>query len=273
MMLCGIASCAFRRVQRTKNITYQPATAQGGGKQLNIFTPRRQRAPMPVLVYFYGGNWARGRKELYSYLGNRMARKDVVTVIIDYPLNPPAQYDEMALACATAVDWVRKNIQAYGGDTSRIFVAGHSAGGHLAALITLDDSYFNKLQTSNPIKGAIIIDAAGLDMYKYMTEVDYGPDSAYLSIFTSDPETWKNASPYYHMDTKMPPMLIYRGGKTFPSIYTGTERFVNKFVSNGGRVSYYTLKGKKHVGMITQFFNPYNDRYSEIISFMNSVNP
>jgi pimeloyl-ACP methyl ester carboxylesterase len=95
-----------------------------------------------------------------------MARKGVLTVIIEYPLSPEAQYQQMATASAKAVQWVKENIKGFGGDPDRIFVSGHSAGGHLAALISIRPEYFDSLSLPNPIKGLILIDAAGLDMYR-----------------------------------------------------------------------------------------------------------
>ena len=76
----------------------------------------------------------KGKKELYSFLGNRMARKNILTVIVDYPKSPVANYDEMANDVATAVKWVKNNIVSYGGDPQKIFISGHSAGGHLTAM-------------------------------------------------------------------------------------------------------------------------------------------
>lgn len=205
---------------------------------------------------------------MYSFLGNRMARKDVVTVIIDYPKSPLANYDEMATDAAKAVKWVKENIEQYGGDPKKIFISGHSAGGHLAALITVRNEYFKRIDIESPIKGAILIDAAGLDMYGYLQKENFPEGNTYLQTFTTNPANWKAASPLYHLHTGMPPMLIYRGGNTYPSIEVSNEKMVTALKAIGYNPAYHILKGKKHVPMITQFLNSGNRRYKEIIAFM-----
>lgn len=66
----------------------------------------------------------------------------------------------------------------------------------------------------------------------------------------------------------MPQMLIYAGSKTFPSILTGNKDFVTEAKKHDAKPIFKILKGKKHIGMITQFFNTSNPRYDEIKDFM-----
>ena len=266
------SSCAFKSVSRSKNITYQKADSATNTpeEKLNVFAPRKHKDLKDVLIFIHGGNWNAGKKSLYNFFGSRFARKNVVTVIIDYPLSPQANYDQMAMASAGAVKWVKENIATYGGDPDKIFISGHSAGGHLAALISIDNNYFDTLGITNPIKGAIFIDAAGLDMYGYLNTEGLPSDHTYFTTFTHDPKIWKEASPMYHLHNSMPPLLIYQGGKTYTSISSSTNRFmvaIKEYVPNQQR---HILKGKKHIPMITQFFNSYNKRYKEIIEFMKS---
>lgn len=265
-----LCSCSFKGVKRTKGVVYLKANIASGKAQqaLNVFAPRSQKKTHPVMVFFYGGNWTSGKKSLYSFLGNRFARKNVVTVIVDYPKSPDARYDEMAADAAKSVKWVKDHIAAYGGDPDRIYVSGHSAGGHLAALISTDNKYFDQLKIENPVRGTILIDAAGLDMGWYMKEVDYGPENSYLKIFGSTLEMWKEASPIDHISKGIPPMLILRGGRTYPALSSGTDHFIEALEKQGIQPKVILQKNKKHVPMITQFFNVYNPRYKDIINFM-----
>ena len=220
------------------------------------------------MIFIHGGNWNSGKKSLYNFFGSRMARKSVVVVTIDYPLSPHANYHQMATASARAVQWVKDNIEKFGGDPGKIFISGHSAGGHLATLLAVRNQYFDSLGISTPIKGAILIDAAGLDMFGYLHEGKFPEDHTYLKTFTKNPTSWKEASPLYHLHHDMPPMLIYRGEKTYPSIFKGHQKFITALKEYAPDTEYYVLKGKKHVPMITQFFKPWNPRYKEIIKFM-----
>jgi len=199
-----------------------------------------------------------------------MARKNVVTVVIDYPKSPQANYDEMATDAAKAIKWVKENIARFGGNPDKIFVSGHSAGGHLAALISVRDDYFGKLGIVNPIKGTILIDAAGLDMYSFLKQENYPADNTYIQTFTNNPDNWKAGSPLYHLHKGMPPMLIYVGGRTYPSIKIGNDLLVADLKKLGYNPPYYILERKKHKPMITQFLNSGNRRYKEITSFMQN---
>jgi acetyl esterase/lipase len=266
-------SCAFRSITRSKDIEFFKADSSKNiaSQKLNIFSPKRKGLEKNVLIFIHGGNWNSGKRSLYNFFGTRMARKGITTVIIDYPLSPKATYKEMALVAAASVKWVKENIASYGGDPSRIFVSGHSAGGHLAALIALDNEYFDSLHTVNPIIGTILIDAAGLDMYTYLKGEDFDEKNTYLQTFTNDTTTWKKASPIYYLKKPMPAFLVYQGGKTYPSIKVTNELFMTKLLPLAPSTKYHILKGKKHIAMITQFFNTCNPRYKEVSEFMKSV--
>ena len=184
-------------------------------------------------------------------------------------ISPGATYKEMTIAAAQAIKWTKDNISKYGGNPDEIVVSGHSAGGQLAALVSIDTSYFQALGIANPVKGMILIDPAGLDMYRYMREVDFGPNNSYLQVFGNDSLTWKNASAIFKLHDHMPPILLYTGGRTLPNITLGAQRFVAKTKSYHTELTYKVVKGKKHIPMITQFFNTGNPLYKQIKTFMN----
>jgi acetyl esterase/lipase len=267
-VLLSLSGCA---VKRTANVVYQAAGSGLAAQELDVYAPRNRDSACPVLIFIHGGNWNSGKKSTYWLLGRNFARKGIVTVIINYPLSPAATYDAMARASAQAVQWTQQNIGTYGGDPSRLFVSGHSAGGHLAALIALDDSYFAALSLKDPLAGVILIDAAGLDMYNYLLEKKYDNDNTYIKTFTNDPATWRKASPRYYLDKSLPPMLIYRGEETYDSIEKSTEAFMKDYRTWVADPHYEVLDGKKHIPMITQFFFPWNSLYPELIDFMESA--
>lgn len=271
LIVLAFTSCSFKGVSRYKNITYVEEQLLGKlpQKELNVFAPKKSNGNNDVLIFIHGGSWNSGKKEIYNFLGNRFARKGVVTVIIDYPLSPEFQVHEMGLASAQAVKWTHQNISNYGGNPGKIFVSGHSAGGHLASLVTVRNEYFDTLQYKNPIKGAVLIDAAGLDMKWFLEQMNYEPGTEYLVTFTDNPEVWKDTSPIYFLDEKDPPLLILMGEKTLPGIKLTTERFLEKYKEIVPEPDFYVLKGKKHKPMIVQFINTRNKVYDWILEFMS----
>jgi len=269
-VLLTLSGCSLKRINRSKNIVYSKSKGKPE-QQLNIFAPAKTDKPADVIVFIHGGNWNSGKKSQYSIIGNHWAKKGIVYVIIDYPLSPAADYKEMAIASAKSVKWVKENIGKYGGNPERIFISGHSAGGHLAALIAIDNQYFEDLGIKNPIIGTILIDAAGLDMYGYLEEEKFPKDHTYMKTFTADPKIWKEATPLYHLHKNMPPMLIYQGGKTYPSISKSNQKFITTLKDFAPETPFHIQKSKKHIPMITQYLNPWNKRYGEIIRFMEKA--
>jgi acetyl esterase/lipase len=259
-------------VTRHKDITYLPADEKlrTDELKLDIFGSKVTTGKKDVFIFLYGGGWSKGRKSLYKFFGKRMARKGIIGVVMDYPLSPKANYKDMAIASAKAVKWVKENISTYGGDPDRVFISGHSAGGHLAALISVREKYFESLGMKDPVKGVILIDAAGLDMNKYLTDQEAKGKARYLDTFTKDHAQWKEASPIYHLHKEVPPMLIFVAGKTYPSIKDSNERFVKKLAEDSIIFDYKVLKRKHHIPIIFQLYNINNPMYNEIISFMKA---
>ncbi len=92
----------------------------------------------PVVVFIYGGGWKDGDKTSYRFVAATLAARGFLTVVPDYRLFPNVRFPAFVQDAASAVAWVRANITRYGGDPHRIFLMGHSAGAHIAAMLTLD---------------------------------------------------------------------------------------------------------------------------------------
>lgn len=232
--------------------------------KLNIFEPTNKSVSAPVLIFIHGGNWNSGNKDTYNLLGRNFARKGVVTVIPDYTLSPKANYDDMAKEVAAVIKWVQANIKSYHGDVNQIYVTGHSAGGHLAALAVMNPKYGIDEKS---IAGIILNDAAGLDMNNYLEQYPPTTKDDYLATWTADPAKWKDASPIYFLNKNTPPFLIYVGDKTYPSITVANDRFLKALKPFQPSVELIHID-KKHVPMVTQYFWPYSDRFQETIDFI-----
>jgi len=267
------SSCSFRAINRSTGIVYFKAdTVRHIAQQkLNVYAPKKTAKKNKVLIFIHGGNWSSDSRLKYGPFGTGMAKRGIVAVVIDYPLSPKVSYNEMAFASASSVKWVKEHIAAYGGDPNQIFISGHSAGGHLAALVSLDNEYFKSLHIANPIKGTILIDAAGLDIYAYMKQQVFREVPTYLKTFTADTATWKKASPVNHLHKGMPPFLIYQGGRTFPFIKETNAIFLSELVPLAPSTKYEIIEDKGHFGMMLQYLYPWSKRYDEVIAFMKGV--
>lgn len=268
--------CAFAGgSRRTKNIPYVAENLPGFDPErhiLDVYQPRNSSVTRrPVVVFIHGGAWNSGSKNLYAFIGRRLAKQNIVAVLINYRLSPQVRVPDMADDCARALSWTARHIAEYGGDPNRMFVMGHSAGGGLGALLATNNSLFTKIGLSqNPIKGVILDDPAGLDMFDYLTKMEYPGDEKYLVPFGNDPAVWRSVSALYSVSKTSPPMLIFVGEHTYPSITESTQRFNQRLRDLGVKHTFRVIPGKKHVGMVTQLFWKKNIIYRDLLTFVGT---
>lgn len=259
-----LGGCSSKKIKDTTYLTTSIAKETSLPK-LNIFVPKNIKEDAAVLIFVHGGNWNSGNKDTYNLLGRNFAKKGVITVIPDYTLSPAVSYDEMTKEVAAAIKWTQKNISQYKGNPNQLFITGHSAGGHLAALAVMNPKYGIDPKS---ISGIILNDAAGLDMKNYLEENPPTVKEDYLATWTNNPENWKDASPIYFLDKNTPPFLIYLGDKTYSSIIIANNRFLEALNPLQPEVNLIHLN-KKHVPMVTQYFWPCSNRFDEVINFID----
>ena len=111
--------------------------------RLDIFVPKG-RKDFPVVVLLHGGAWILGDNRccgLYSSVGEYLASQGIGVVIPNYRLSPAVKHPEHVKDVARAFAWTKTHIAEHGGRADQIFLVGHSAGGHLAALLASDEKY------------------------------------------------------------------------------------------------------------------------------------
>lgn len=119
----------------TRDLIYGPRARH----RLDVFPA--MCTPSQVVLFLHGGSWQSGRRELYRWLGRALAAQGFTAVIPDYRLHPEVVFPAFMEDAARAFAWITERAAEYGGDPAAIHVMGHSAGGHMAALLALDGSY------------------------------------------------------------------------------------------------------------------------------------
>src|SRR5215510_4683837 len=120
--------------------------ARGGALDVRYGTKPRQRLDVfggagpaaPTLVYIHGGYWQMNDKEPYAFLGEGVLEAGFNLALVEYTLAPEARLDRIIAEIRAAVAWVIDHAKEFGGEPGRVFVSGHSAGGHLTAM-AMDD--------------------------------------------------------------------------------------------------------------------------------------
>lgn len=124
------ASSLVQRLESwRRDVRYGP----GAGETLDIYpTPA---ANAPVLVFIHGGDWRTSDKSLHGFLAPAFNADGALVIVPDHAPCPAASIEDIALQLARCLAWVHRHAAIYGGDPSRIVVAGHGSGGHLAAMM------------------------------------------------------------------------------------------------------------------------------------------
>ncbi|MDO9278708.1 MAG: alpha/beta hydrolase [Polaromonas sp.] len=112
---------------------------ESSGEKLDVFhavgNPHSTRSGAPVLVFIHGGYWRSLDKADQSFLAPSLTAAGACVVVPNYDLCPAVSIPDITLQMVKALAWTYRHVAAYGGDPNRITVVGHSAGGHLAAML------------------------------------------------------------------------------------------------------------------------------------------
>lgn len=181
------ASIVYAADRKLSLDVYRPTVAQAGGA--------------PVVVFFYGGSWQRGSRTQYRFVGQRLAENGILAIVADYRTWPQAGFPDFIDDAALAVQWSFDNALAWGGDPARVFVAGHSAGAQLAALVAIDKRYLGKYGLE-PRRLAGSIGLSG--------PYDFAITGDLVPVFGT-PAQWPQAQAVNFVDGDEPPFLLMHG--------------------------------------------------------------
>jgi len=221
-------------------VTRDIAYGEGPRRMLDIYRPDTP-GPAPVMVFFYGGSWRDGSKRDYKFVAASLARQGVLTVVPDYRVYPEVKYPGFVRDGAAAVAWTVAHIASYGGDPSRLFLMGHSAGAYIAAMLALDPAFLAAEGVSrNALSGAIGL--AG--PYDFLPIED--PDI--IPIFAVPDQ--QATQPIDHVDGHNPPMFLAAGSDDTTVLPRNTTRLAARIRAAGGPVTDRIYPGIGHVGVI-----------------------
>ena len=167
--------------------------------RLDLYYPSNAKG-FATVVWFHGGGLTGGMKEIPMALKN----KGICVVGVEYRLSPKVKSPEYVKDAAAAVAWVFRNIGSLGGDTSLIFVAGHSAGGYLTAMLGLDKSWLQAQGIdANRIAGLIPLSAQTITHFTIRAERNIPEKQPLID----------SMAPLFHVRADAPPMLLVTGDR------------------------------------------------------------
>ncbi len=203
------------------------AYGDGPRRRLDLYLPKNP-VGAPVIVFFYGGSWQRGRKETYRLIGRELARWGYVAVIPDYRVYPEVRYPGFIEDGAAVLAWVAANIAEIGGDPNAIFVMGHSAGAYIAAMLAVDPSWTAKIDPTLPARIAGLIGISG--PYDFLPITD-----PKLQAIFGGPSSL-DTQPIAHVGRRPPPSLLVTGEMDRIVDPANTSRMAKRLAAAGGTV-------------------------------------
>jgi acetyl esterase/lipase len=215
------------------DIAYGPSPAQ----RLDVYLPASAAdGGAPVILFLHGGGWRRGDKGMAQMVANKAPHwlgKGFVFASANYRMLPDADVVQQADDAARALAFVQARASGWGGDPARVVLVGHSAGAHLAALVTADPSIATR-QGARPWLATIALDSAALDMVAIMNRPHY---RFYDPVFGTDPAFWREASPTHRMTGKpAAPMLLVCSSRRSDACQPAWE-FAEKARAFGGEAT------------------------------------
>ncbi|MGI8637086.1 MAG: alpha/beta hydrolase [Segetibacter sp.] len=210
---------------------------------LDVFTSLRPQSK--TLVFIHGGYWQMLDKSMFHFIANSFHSYGINTVLINYPLAPKASLNQIVASCRNAMNWVYNNISAYNGDSHQIFVAGHSAGGHLAAMLMATNwKVIDPQLPVDLIKGTCVMSGLFNLVPIHLSYLN--------SVLCWDLQTSLRNSPLNHEPLNRCPLVISVGGDE-TSEFKGQSKDLYTAWKEATETELLGLAGLHHFSIVDQF--------------------
>lgn len=231
-----------------KRIVTGAAFGSDARQRLDVWAPENAAANLPVIVFYYGGSWNSGDREGYGFAARALAARGFLVVVPDYRLVPQARWPAFVQDGAAAIKWVAANIAGHGGDPARIGVMGHSAGAHIALLLSLD----RRWGVADDIKAAVGL--AGPYDFR-----PFEPGGAAEAALGSAPDL-ADTQPIHFARPDAPPLLLLHGDEDTTVKPRNSVVLAKAITDLGGRATTTLYPGIGHIGILLALSKPFRGK-------------
>jgi arylformamidase len=217
--------------------------------------------PNPALLYIHGGYWMSRSKDDQTFLARAYAEAGIAFVLVEYDLMPAVRMADIVRQCRQAIAWVHANAAELGIDAERLYVSGHSAGGHLTAVMAQTDWQAEMRLPAATLKGGIAI--SGIFDLRAMAGC-YLQDT--LGLTDDEVATW---SPQFSEKAPAIPLLVVPGGAESDAFRHQSRNLVNTWNARGARCRYLEPAGCNHFTILSAFADPANELCQATIDLVN----
>jgi acetyl esterase/lipase len=249
-ILLSIAIGQTGQAEATNRITSQldvPYLNDGDPKhRLDIYYPKSSNKPLTVLVHIHGGGWRRGDKKMMKATGEFYASQGILFITPNYRLSPEVMHPSHVEDCAAALAWVFAHVNEMGGDRKRIFLSGHSAGAHLAALIGTNHKYMLKYGIKpSHLAGVIPVDTASFNLLSNDNERIV--ERMIKKAFGDKKLTLIDASPFHNVKKRaVYPEFLIINTTNRAAAARGAKAFSDKLIAAGHEARFVPVTNHTH---------------------------
>src|SRR5688500_6544348 len=245
--LAKVRAAQAKKVRESAKSWLNVAYGSSPREMLDIYAADRPAGP--VLIYIHGGYWRSGSKEDNCNFVPTFTKRGGTVVLVEYDLCPQVTVSDIVRQTRASIAWVYKNIARYGGDPSKLFVSGHSAGGHLTAMALAHD-WTKEGLPADVIQGAVATSGVyDLDM---VMEISVQEQVRMTS------EIAKQNSPFLNPPRVKCPLVIAVGGAEPKGWQQMSEDYFSFCKKNGLNVEYLVVPGANHYTMSEKLLDDTN---------------
>ena len=261
-----------RKANIVRDIVYtKPADPKTARRQtLDLHLPETAARKPPLVVFIHGGFWTLSDDEYRIGAGfaDALVTKGVAVALVRYRLAPAHAHPAQAEDVAAALAYLVRSADKYGYDGKRIFLAGHSAGAHLAALVALDRTYL-AAHRLNPGALAGVLGFSGIYDLRPKAESAEQQKRAVQQAFGDHPDSLAAASPITHAQGAAPPFLILGAENDFSGFLVDAKRFADSLRAAGNKnIDRYVISDRDHFSMLN-LTGTENEVRGLVLDFLN----
>lgn len=198
-----------------------------GGQKADLHLPEpRPASPMAAVVFFHGGRWSYGRREEYRFVAHALAARGYAALVCDYRKYPSVRFPAFVEDAAAATAWALRRLPEHGVDPRLVFLMGHSAGAHMAALATMDHRYAEPHGVDPDSVAGLVLISGPFDFYPIrgaeLRDI-FGPEEGHLQT-----------QPLRFVRRGLPPMLLLHGRRDRTVYPSSSARMASAVREHGG---------------------------------------
>ncbi len=251
---CQESAEARRKLDCALDVRFGPTVDE----TIDVFPAREPGAPL--MVFIHGGYWFVCTSKDYSFVANGLVGHGITVVVANYSLCPGVTISEITRQSRAVMAWLHREAPNFNGDPSRIFVAGHSAGGQQVGMLAATDWVHDYGLPSDVMKGGIPISGV-FDLHPLCY--------SYLQprlLLTH--EVILRQSPYLNIPQSGPPLLVSFGADETAEFQRQSTDYLEAWRANGQRGELLVQEGKHHFSAIEGFNDGYSSLCKAIVDFM-----